>query len=263
MADDQQALKPEEKAQDSAVPTDDKKVQESNQSQESAQETEENFGEPAGDSENLNLPEKGISERTKEQFDKLKDQLKEYKSRLFNESRFKVQSEELKPLYDKSTGLVNLDALEDLQKVAYEAKKRALDAEAKLQQTATNLDTKDLYEAHPELKNPKSKEAKELFDESERIWMHSQAYPEKYGGEALTQKQAADLAKKKMGTKPVQEVNEAKEAASFGAQGKPTQAVQSKVSSEEELGRMKLGTRLGDKDSMIAYMRRIRESKSQ
>ena len=98
--------------------------------------------------------------------------------------------------------------------------------------------------------------------------MHSQAYPEKYGGESLSQKQAADLAKKIVGEKPETPSEEAqrlepKEQASFGASGQPSQAVRSRVSSEEEFERLKFGTRIGDKDAMIARMRAIREAQAE
>jgi hypothetical protein len=245
--------------------------EESAKTQEVAQETEEAPEVQAGDSEELELPEKGVSERTREQFDKLKGQLQEYRQRLFNEQRYRdIESKEgeSEPLYDKTTGLVNIKALEDLERKATEADKRARQAEQRIQQTVSETQVRELYSVYPELKNPKTKQEKEFFDQSERIWMHSLAYPEKYGGDSLSQKQAADLAKKSMESKPETPKEEAqrvepKEQASLGASGKPTQGVQSKISSEEELTRLKVGTRLGDKDSMIARMRAIREAEAE
>lgn len=218
-----------------------------------------------GSSEDLELPQEGVSERTREQFEKLKTQLREYRERAFQEQRYRETVGEQKPLYDPNTGLINLEALTDLQKRALEAEKRVMALEQGIQAKTQDAQIRDLYEAHPELKNPKTKEAREFFDEAERIWMHSQAYPEKYGGYSLSQKQAADLAKKRMGTKSENSQREdlqaeSKEQASLGVSGRPTQGVQSKITSEEELQKLRIGTRIGDKDSMIARMRRIREA---
>ena len=113
------------------------------------------------------------------------------------------------------------------------------------------------------MKDKKTKEAKELFDESERLWMHAQAYPEKYGGEPLSQKKAVDLAKQRMGNTetPEEEAErlESKEQAGLSASGKPSQGVQ-RETSEDSLESLKVGTRMDDKDSIITRMRAIRES---
>lgn len=266
MADNQQAEKPaEEQAQQTAMPTGEQKGQEVADSQEEVQETGESLEAPAGDSEDLELP-KEVSERTSEQFDKLKAQLREARQKLFRQTGSQEYEGEakIKPLYDPATGLVNIEALTDLQRRAFDAERKASNLEQRFTQQTQDTQVRELYEAHPELKNPKSKEAKELFDESERIWMHSQAYPEKYGGETLTQKQAADYAKKRTGNTetPKEEAQrlEAKEQASFGASGRPTQGVQSKITSEEESQRLQYGTRIGDKESMVVRMRAIREA---
>lgn len=245
--------------------------EESAETQDVGQETEENLETPAGGSEDLELPQKGVSDRTREQFDKLRSQLREYRERLFNEQRYREiesGSEQVEPIYDKTTGLVNIAALEDMRKRTAEANKKIRELEQQIQATHSDTQSRELHSAYPELKNPKTKEAKELFDEAEKIWMHSQAYPEKYGGLSLTQKEAADIAKKKMGTKQETQQQEAqrvesKEQASLGTTGRPTQGVQGKVRSEEEHENLILGTRLGDKDSMIARMRAIREAESQ
>lgn len=209
----------------------------------------------------------GASDRTREQFDKLKShskelerQLYELRQRTFNEERFR-STEATKPLYDKTTGLVNIEALEELQRKADNADRELRNLKDNFQQNSMVARQRELYGAYPELKNPKTAEAKELLDEAERIWMHSQAYPEKYGGESLSEKQATDLAKKRMGKTEAKGASvESKEQASLTASGRPTQGVQNKTTSEEETNRLKVGTRLGDKQSMIARMRAIRES---
>lgn len=262
MADDQKAEVVEEQAQQSTMPVEDQKGQEVANSQDAAQETEETFETPAGDSVD-ELP-RSVSERTREQFEKLKTQLRDAREKLFRRGNPVERVGEPKPLVTPE-GLVDVEALTDLQERAYAADRGVKELEFKSQRDYQDRQVKELYEAHPELRSPKTKEAKDLFDESERIWMHSMAYPEKYGGEALSQKQAADLARKRMGDRPEtprEEAQrlEAKEQASFGASGQPTQGVSPKVTSEEEQERLRFGTRVGDKDSMVARMRAIRET---
>ena len=74
MADNQGQKDVEEQAQQSAVPTEEQKGQEIADSQTEVQETEESFEAPAGESEG-ELP-KSVTERTREQFDKLRARLK-------------------------------------------------------------------------------------------------------------------------------------------------------------------------------------------
>lgn len=262
MADDQnQAENAGEAKEGEAMPT---SQPEQTGTQEDVGETQETLETPAGGSEG-ELPD-GVSERTRNEFDKLKTQLREYRQRLFNEQQYRETVGEQKPLYDEKTGLINVEALTDLQKKALEAERRVKALEQGVQAQTQDAQVRELYEAHPEFQNPKNKEHKELFDESERIWMHSQAYPEKYGGMALTQKQAADLAKKRMGTTVKTEAKEeaqnveSKEQASLTVSGRPTQGVQTKITSEEEIQKLQFGTRIGDKDAMIARMRAIREA---
>lgn len=266
MADDTQRQDTaEEQAQQPPMPSgDEQKGQEEDSSQQPAQETGDSVEAPAGDSENLGLPDDS-SDRTREQFEKLKQQLREAKAAAYRTQQ-EPKTQPVEKLYDETTGLVNIKALEDLQQRTINAEKELQNMKASSEKTARDNETRDLFSAYPELKNPKTKEAKELFDESERIWMHSQAYPEKYGGMPLSQKQAADIAKTKMGgsKQPVKEdaqAAEAKEQASAGATGRPTQGVQESAQSEEVLEQQRLGTRVGDRASMVARMRAIRESK--
>lgn len=257
MADSQQAEVAEEKQQE-PVPSSGEQSTEMNQSQQVADESQEASEAPAGDSEELELPD-GVKERTSEQFDKLKEQLRQTREELLQirDSVAPKKEEAVKPLYDPTTGLVDIEALEQLRKDAAEAKKEL----ANLKRQGADKEVIDLYESHPEL-NPNAKKFnQDLFDEAERLWMHSQAHPEKYGGKALTQKQAADRAKAKMNVpKPTESSDSEKQQASAQASGRPSQAV-AKTTSEEEMEQLRFGTRVGDKGSMIARMRMIREGK--
>lgn len=229
---------------------------ETNQSQEAAQ-SEETSEAPAGDSEKLELDDE-VKQRTAEQFEKLKDQLRQTREELFQMKDKSKSEKEEKPIYDPSTGLVDVDALEDIRREAKEAKQ----ALSQFQKSQADKEIAELYSTYPELKSPKTESDKQFFDEAEKLWVHSMSNPDKYGGQPLTQKQAADLARKNMTkSQPKKEESESKEQASASASGKPTQGVTS-ATSEEDLQRLRMGTRLGDRDSMVARMRAIREAKS-
>src|SRR3990167_3922744 len=75
--------KPVSDTQAGAMPTPEQAKAQSPAAEAPAPKTEETAPEAAG-TEELTLPE-GVSERTKAQFTKLKDQLSEYKKRLFGE----------------------------------------------------------------------------------------------------------------------------------------------------------------------------------
>jgi len=254
MADPQDKAESAEEQKQEPVPSSET---ENNQSQEAAPETEETSEAPAGDSEEKLELDDEVKQRTAEQFEKLKEQLRQTRDELFEvKSRVEPQKAESdKPLYDKSTGLVDIEALEQLRRDAREAKKTV----EQLQKERADQEVNSLYDAYPQLKEPKTSSDKEFFDEAEKVWVHSQTNPEKYGGKPLSQKQAADFAKKRM-TNKTQDKSESKEQASAGASGQPSQGVASKTS-EEDTQRLQVGTRLGDRDSMIARMRAIRETK--
>lgn len=246
--DTQQAQDPQQTDQSGAMPT---SQTDQTEIQDAAPVKEENLDTPAGGSDSLELPE-GVTERTRQEFDKLKRKLAEARTKAFNPE---PQAE--KPLYDPSTGLVDVVELENTRKRAIEAEKRLRALEDNIQQQANDREVRELYEAHPDIRKNK-----EFMDEAERLWMHSQAYPEKYGGMPLSQKQAADRAKAKLNQAPTKEEVDAKEQASLSAAGRPTQSVQTKVVTEEETQRLSFGTRIGDKQSMVERMRKIRETKA-
>lgn len=262
MTDSQQAQDAEDKQQE-PMPSSDEQSTEINQSQEVADESREASEAPAGDSEELELPE-GTKERTSEQFEKLKEQLRQTRDELF-QVKSQVQpsvDEDIKPLYDPKTGLVDIEALEQLRKDAREAKRELYN----IKNQGKEKEVQELYDTHPELDPNTKKFNQKLFDEAEKIWLHSQAHPERYNGRPLTQKQAADRAKQIMqGTKVDSSAEaksvdtDAKQQASVQASGKPSQAV-ARQTSQEDLERLRFGTRVNDKDAMIARMRMIRES---
>jgi len=263
MANDTQAQKSEEKAQTEPMPSSDNKVSEGTDSLGVAPIKEEASGISADNSE---LPE-GVSDRTKEQFDKLTGQISELKDQLTQQvvpsPAPEKPKEARKPLYDPNTGIVDIAALENLRTQTEEANARATKAEQGLKEFSASSETKDLYTAHPELQDPKTDADKELFNESERLWLHSQMSPEKYGNKALSQREAADLAKSRTQTSvtPEEQAKRAtvKEQASLSATGKPSQGVAKELTADKQ-AQLATGTRMGDEQSMIERMRNIRQA---
>jgi len=272
MAEDTRAKPAEEQVPQAPVPSAEQKVPEPTKEQTVAPEEEATVakGEPG---EELELP-KGASERTKEQFAKLKGQLKEYRERLFREQPFKeikpTPTEEPEPykapVYDPRTGMINIDALEALESRAVQAETRAKRSEEAINRYIEGTQTREALSAHPEL-DPKGDKFDEKLHRNARAYLlDSMAYPDSYGGRTLTFKEAADLVK---GGKPAPEVKpetpkEAaerltpKEQASLEASGRPTPAVGRELS-DEELERERLLTRLGDREAMTSRMSRIPE----
>ncbi len=220
----------------------------------------------SADGSDLTLP-KDVPDRTAEQFEKLTEtnrRLKEDIDLLKNQPAqppIEQPKTEEKPIYDPKTGFVDIEALEGIRKDAKEANERSKRAEDNQRSSNVESELRNLYSAYPELKNPGTDAQKEFFDESERIYIHSSAYPEKYGGNILSQKEAADLAAKKLNrTETPEQAAEnldVKQQAGLSATGETSQGV-GDVKTEENLEKLRLGTRLGDEKSMIERMRNIR-----
>ena len=222
--------------------------------------------ETSADGSDLKLPN-DVPDRTAEQFEKLTEsnrRLKEDMELLKNQSTqqpIEQPKTEEKPLYDPKTGYVDIEALEGIRKDAKEANERAKRAEENLTSSNAESQLRNLYSAYPELKNPGTDEQKEFFDESERIYMHAALHPDKYGGNALTQKEAADLAAKRLNRtetpEQAAETLDVKQQASLSATGKTSQGV-GDAQTEENLEKLRLGTRHGDEESMTVRMRNLR-----
>lgn len=218
------------------------------------------------------LPD-SATERTREQFDKLKEQLREERearkrveglfSTMAPQPQPQPQTPQVTPVYDPETGLLNEDALGEMQKGTFEANERAARAEAAAARTMQELENRELYSAYPELKPGKDQD-KELFTEARRIIRDSVFNPEDYGldpqmaGQGLTPKQAADLARERIPKKEVKQEpqsqvqdEEPKEQATLEATGSPQRANELESVEEEELAR---ASRLGRPGAMAARL---------
>ncbi len=212
------------------------------------------------------LPE-GASERTAREFEKLKKQLREEREKRISLEYSRntpqpTKQEDEAPLYDEKTGLVNIQALNELQRKAKDADERARKIEFNVQKQTLDVQERELVSAYPQL-NPKADDFDEKFFNQTRAYLHdSLAFPESYGGRQLTYKEAADLARGGSSKEtPQQEADRLgpKEEASLGASGRPTQGVQTQTS-EQRLRDLQVRTRMGDKDAQIARLRAIREA---
>lgn len=148
------------------------------------------------------------SERTRIRFDELTSQLKEERQRREAlESAFSTLKPKEEPvkqdvIYDPTTGLLNEQALTNVQLRAQEAEKQARETRERLDgyledQKKQNQVREDMeaYSAHPEL-NPKSDTFnKDLRDVTASLLLQSMVHPENFGNKQLTHKEAGDKAK--------------------------------------------------------------------
>ena len=139
------------------------------------------------------LPE-GVKERTAREFEKLREQLREERTRReYFEGVFTSmntpQPQTPQPVYDPETGLINENVVTQAQLQAQEAIQRAQRAEASVAQYLYEQEQKEAYAKHPEL-------ADELFaTQAQGLMYHSQVNPDKYGGRQLSLGEAASYLK--------------------------------------------------------------------
>ena len=212
------------------------------------------------------------SDRTKQQFDKLRSELRaerEQRERVeksFNLLQPKAEPTQDSPIYDPDTGLLNEDALTSTQKTAQEASARAAAAEEKLNQFVQNQEEREAFAAHPELNiNDDKTFNKDFHTEVRKTLLDSMVNPNDYGGKQLNMKDAGDLvrkgfktdteAAKKEGAKQAIEDLGPKEQASLQAEGSSDGR---QVAAQEDLEALKRKTRKGDIDATIARLKNIK-----
>jgi hypothetical protein len=256
MAENTQGVEtPETDTQESATPTEEQQTTESD--------------EVSGDE----LPNEA-SERTKDSFDRLTNQLKEERqSRLALEGvvrdlqKPKQQEQIIEPIYDPDTGLPSEQGLTALQRQAIEASERATRAEQSVQSLldeqkvrAQEKEDQEAYEAHPEI-NPTSKEFnKNLRDVTASIMLRSMIHPEEFGNKQLSHKEAGDKAKelvskiagnaKQQGAIEAIEQLSPKEQASLEAAGSNNRTV-------TDLSDLRKRTQRGDDNALMERLKRV------
>ena len=219
-------------------------------------------------SENFDdLPE-GTSDRTREQFDKLRSQLREEKAK-----RVQTQSvfEQLKPFQQPSapvstsqfidpvTGNVDVNGL---NYVISTTQQRAERAEQTVQRWVEEQQTKEAYTSYPELNPSHDSFNASLHRKTRAVLMDSMINPQDYSGKPLSFKEAADIAKgvtpevlqkaQEEGAKKAIEGLTPKEQASLEASGRSDRRNQT-----SNLDDLKWRTRKGDPSAITERLRNI------
>lgn len=220
--------------------------------------------------EELVLPE-GVKDRTAEQFERLKEQLRDERLRreeaesYLNQTRYQSPAAQQRPIYDPDTGYVDVNELEALRVRAAKAEEAAAKADTKLEKFIAQQQEAEAYVSYPEL-NTKSKEYDKNFANMARALItDSIMNPKDHGGE-LTLKQAADrlkgvsareLAKAEQAgkEKAVEELTP-KEQASLEASGRSDM----RNETEYDYNDLRTMTRRGSKDAVIARLRNLTAS---
>lgn len=274
MADDIQGqIDPVKATQESAMPTEEQKTPESGQIDSEAAQTSSEVTSPVETNEGL---PNDVSERTRKEFEKLRDELRSERSRRIETERMFGQAPQPTPqqfipnqqqvtqVYDPNTGLLNEQALTDIQLKAMQAEQRATKAEQAIANFQIEQQTREAYTAHPEL-NPNSKEFdKDLNNRVRAFALDSMIHPEDYGNKQLTFKEAADFAKQTLSPRVVEQARKEaaqqaieqltpKEQASLEAVGSPDRRSQV----EQPLDQLRFRSRKGDQDAIVERLKAI------
>lgn len=205
------------------------------------------------------LPD-GVSERTRQQFEKLKSQLAEARgSKSPFESIRQPQAPQapVAPLYDPSTGYVDVNELENLRNVALEAQHQIAELKAERQRQDEERQTAEALSAYPELDPDAKNHDKELYEATLDFVVAAQNR-----GKTLTLKQAADRVKalsqkevskaEKAGATKALEELAPKEQAALEATGRSDRRV-----AAQDSGELIERTRTGDLGAIVARLKGI------
>lgn len=227
--------------------------------------------------EELQLPE-DASERTQEQFEKLKTQNKRLKEELekkkqtesvFESMRPKpqpalepmgVQQQSLPEYIDPDTGYIDVPKF---NQALSQTRAEAQQARQQVRQYIEDQQEREAYTAHPEL-NPQGESFNEkLYRDTKAHLLSSMIYPKEYGGKSLTLREAADLAKgeageaiaeaEKRGAKEAVEGLSPKEQASLEATGRSDRRTQASATLDE----LRIRTRYGDRGAVAERLKSI------
>lgn len=261
-----------ETSQPSAMPTD-QVAPEVQQPTEAPNQTTDVSTQPQDE---LALPD-GVKDRTAEQFEKLKQQLAEERTRRMEVEQYynslsqtsapvnpylQPQVPTEAPIYNPETGEVNIQSLEEMRRKTAEAELAAKRTQEQFQKYLEKQQEAEAYSVHPDI-DPKSREFdQDKYKITRAILADSMFNPKDYGGQELTLKQAADLAarqqakqieqvKKEVAQQVVEQVTP-KEQASLEAIGRSDARV-----SVQDHQSLSLRTRTGDWDAIAARMKGI------
>jgi hypothetical protein len=218
------------------------------------------------------------SDRTKERFETLTRELKEERQRrealegAFNTLKPKeVKPEQVLPIVDPDTGLLNEQALVTTQQRAIEAERQAQETKRQLdgllegqKKQAQEREDQEAFTAHPELNPKNEKFNKDLRDITASLMLQSMVHPEDFGNKQLSHKEAGDKAKeliakisgnvKEEAAKEAIEQLSPKEQAALEATGSRQR---SNLTDLESLQRR---TRKGDPEAIMERLARMQSS---
>lgn len=213
------------------------------------------------------LPETA-SDRTKDQFDKLRSDLAEERTRrealeqAFSTLKPKDEAPKEEPIYDPNTDQFDWNKLNEVQNQTIEANKAATSTAEEVKALRAELEARDAYNVHPELNPNAATFDKELHVAARRVILDSMLNPGDYGGKQLSLKEAGDLlknpskaveeARKEGATEAIEQLTP-KEQASLEATG--TSGRRSDVGNTHET--LAVRTRKGDIDAIAERMNRI------
>lgn len=267
MADETQAEQsPDEVIQDSPMPSEEQQDLVTDNDEQVADESQEALAQET-DNE---LPA-DVSKRTSEQFEKLRTQLRDERTRreAIESSYRGYQPESIQtPIIDPDTGLLDENALTAVQ---YEAQQARLEAQAirnELQRERADRENRETYEVHPDLNPDVTKTFnKKLHIATRQIMLDSMLNPQDYENRQLSFREAADLAKgtttaaqaRQEGAKEALEQLTPKEQASLEASGSASR--QRIVAGAQELESLRVQSRRGDPDAVIARLKALDQTK--
>ncbi len=227
----------------------------------------------ATEDQDLSLPE-DVKDRTAEQFDKLKAQLRDERLRreeaesLAYQYQYQYTPQQQQqaanaPLYDPNTGIVNIEELEVTRQRAAQAQKRAEEADRKLEKFVQQQQEREAFSAYPELDRKSKDFDSDLHRSVRALITDSIVNPKDYGNKELSMKEAADLirgvsnkeidkAKKAAAEQAVKQLTP-KEQASLEATGRSDR----RVDAREDLEDLRQRSRRGDRSAVIARLKSL------
>lgn len=257
--------------QDAPMPSAEQETSESLASTEAVQREDVEVSDVGSQADDISLPAE-VKDRTAEQFDKLKRNLAEERTRRMEYERYlsslslaqQQQQQQQKPLYDQTTGYVDVQELERMRTQTEAANKKAEKAQRELERFVQQQQEREAYEAYPDL-NPSSRDFNDDLHKAVRAMVtDSILNPREYGGDELTMKAAADrlmgLSNKEVKKIAKEAKQEAlteltpKEQASLEASGRPDRRNEMPSESHQDLADR---TRRGDLDAVIERLKGI------
>lgn len=257
-------IDPVEVTQDPAMPTGEQQVPEAGQVDNGAVQSQSEATPQQTPDEGL--PEQ-VSERTREQFDRLTEQLRTERARREKlETTFRALQPKApaqpEPIMDPYTGQVD-PRMTEINQRAWQAEQRAVQAEQAISNFYTEQQTREALVAHPELDSTSKSFDKQFHIATRALLMDSMVNPGDYGDEQLTYKEAADRAKelrkvqvdqvrKQAASEAIEQLSP-KEQATLEATGNPTR----RNEVNDSLPDLQQKTRKGDLDAIVSRMRGI------